>query len=745
MVFFIPLTVFFIIINTFYIRNLREELVATQENVLQQTSSLLDEQIIEVSTIGNRINHSREFISQGVFNQENHTEYTGLLELYQESSRAISEIFVMIDNNPTIFSAKGTMSIDAMRDLIRFFDIIDQDKLMDTFESTESQLLVHTLDNMNRDNTLSNKVIYYTMPLNGASDKRGTIIFVMDLNPVIGNLKASTSETGVSFLVDTTGNVISAVGQTDIIEELEMEAVIEAAQKHDNIDLQSASYFPTLHINPISQWTLVTLTENNQFFQPLNQVIFLFVVLIIFAVLLGTGISIFFAMRSYRPVQNLASILNPVNEPAQDEFSLISSHIDKTKTELELLNNLMDEQAPIIRNAALMHLIEGSSDDQEVLEQRLNDAEIMFHYHLFSVAIIEISESPEDAKRILNIETIANKLNDKELQPKNIMLEATVPFFRNNRIIVICNITKDDSTSWALIKDFMYGVMQDKKLSSSSVLQMGIGNVYNELTEISKSYIEASSAIDMLGSEALSSEEYFVTLHFKDINRETQSNLSDSIQFLREETLVLQQSIKQGHQKMAFEVINNYFNELGQQTYYDIANQMVTSDLVNTVLKTANELNIAVDLQDFYDLSDFNQIEKTRHILLDLTELICIQVEERQSVQSQNIEKHVVQYIYDNFDSPNISLEEIASENDISISYVSKLVKEETGESFSNILQNLRMNKFKQLLIETDEPIKVLVQAVGYYDVSNFTRKFRQENGTTPGEYRKRIKKSQMI
>ena len=194
-VFFIPLIVFLIIINTFYIRNLREELVATQENVLQQTSSLLDEQIIEVSTIGNRINHSREFISQGVFNQANHTEYTGLLELYQESSRAISEIFVMIDNNPTIFSAKGTMSIDAMRDLIRFFDIIDQDKLMDTLEATESQLLVHTLDNMNRDSTLSNKVIYYTMPLNGASDKRGTIIFVMDLNPVIGNLKASTSET----------------------------------------------------------------------------------------------------------------------------------------------------------------------------------------------------------------------------------------------------------------------------------------------------------------------------------------------------------------------------------------------------------------------------------------------------------------------------------------------------------------------------------------------------------------------
>ena len=111
-------------------------------------------------------------------------------------------------------------------------------------------------------------------------------------------------------------------------------------------------------------------------------------------------------------------------------------------------------------------------------------------------------------------------------------------------------------------------------------------------------------------------------------------------------------------------------------------------------------------------------------------------------MESQNLEKQVVKYIYDHYASPDISLEEIASENDISISYVSKLVKEETGESFSNILQNLRMEKFKELLLTTDQPIKELVQEVGYYDVSNFTRKFRKENNIMPGEYRKKFKQS---
>ena len=48
------------------------------------------------------------------------------------------------------------------------------------------------------------------------------------------------------------------------------------------------------------------------------------------------------------------------------------------------------------------------------------------------------------------------------------------------------------------------------------------------------------------------------------------------------------------------------------------------------------------------------------------------------------------------------------------------------------------MDQFKELLVSTNRPIKELVAEVGYFDVSNFTRKFRIEHGMTPGQYRKK-------
>ncbi|MCU7700954.1 helix-turn-helix domain-containing protein [Enterococcus gallinarum] len=43
----------------------------------------------------------------------------------------------------------------------------------------------------------------------------------------------------------------------------------------------------------------------------------------------------------------------------------------------------------------------------------------------------------------------------------------------------------------------------------------------------------------------------------------------------------------------------------------------------------------------------------------------------------------------------------------------------------------------KQELVETDLPIKEIIRDNGYYDVSNYTRKFRTIVGVTPGQYRK--------
>ena len=70
-------------------------------------------------------------------------------------------------------------------------------------------------------------------------------------------------------------------------------------------------------------------------------------------------------------------------------------------------------------------------------------------------------------------------------------------------------------------------------------------------------------------------------------------------------------------------------------------------------------------------------------------------------------------------------------------SYISKLFKEETGQTFVSYVRQLRFQYVKQELKFSDRSIKDIVQEAGYQDVANFSRLFKTNEGVTPGEYRR--------
>ena len=90
------------------------------------------------------------------------------------------------------------------------------------------------------------------------------------------------------------------------------------------------------------------------------------------------------------------------------------------------------------------------------------------------------------------------------------------------------------------------------------------------------------------------------------------------------------------------------------------------------------------------------------------------------------------------YTSQEFSLEQVAEEFDVSVSYLSRFIKKESGVTFSKYVQDRRLEKIKRDLIETGAPIKDIITAAGYYDVSNYTRKFKTIVGMTPGQFREK-------
>lgn len=84
----------------------------------------------------------------------------------------------------------------------------------------------------------------------------------------------------------------------------------------------------------------------------------------------------------------------------------------------------------------------------------------------------------------------------------------------------------------------------------------------------------------------------------------------------------------------------------------------------------------------------------------------------------------------------NVTLDMVANHVHLNSSYFSSLFKKEMGLSFSNYLNQVRIEKSKSLLENTDYSILRIALEVGFEEQSYFTKVFKNITGYTPKEYK---------
>lgn len=83
------------------------------------------------------------------------------------------------------------------------------------------------------------------------------------------------------------------------------------------------------------------------------------------------------------------------------------------------------------------------------------------------------------------------------------------------------------------------------------------------------------------------------------------------------------------------------------------------------------------------------------------------------------------------------TLEQMANEFQVSVSYLSHSFKRATGHSVMQYMTQRRIGEAQTLLVTTTQPIKQIAQRMGYTDLSYFTRVFTHNVGMSPRKYRK--------
>ena len=128
------------------------------------------------------------------------------------------------------------------------------------------------------------------------------------------------------------------------------------------------------------------------------------------------------------------------------------------------------------------------------------------------------------------------------------------------------------------------------------------------------------------------------------------------------------------------------------------------------------------------------------------SETVRIEVEHPVSEGRRHMSKiqTVFNYLVEN-QGKKVSLEDVASQVNMSVSSFCKFFKKVTGQTFTESLNNMRIKRAEMLLLNNDSlSISEIAYSAGYDSLSHFNHMFLKLKGETPSSYRAKFKEKSL-
>ena len=298
-------------------------------------------------------------------------------------------------------------------------------------------------------------------------------------------------------------------------------------------------------------------------------------------------------------------------------------------------------------------------------------------------------------------------------------------------ILIYC-VTKTDKGHALIIGISLLGRDDDHKVRISiaekvqdrldNYRSVACGLVYEHLEQIYSSQQEAHSALQMMttaeersGKILFFDEMAHVAKHVPNITTEILEQFKECLQKGKggEATRLLNKLM--APPKSIAEDLLIYTRYKVIQILMDVMREM------EVIPDYMNELMHLIDLED----AEF-EIRVNSLIKQLFTKM------EKKSVDDLEI----LRYIESNFDNSELSINSVADYFQINERSVRRIIKKSINKTYKEYLNELRLNKVCDLLVNTDMDIRLIVRTVGYYDISSFNRLFKQTYGMTPIEFR---------
>lgn len=251
------------------------------------------------------------------------------------------------------------------------------------------------------------------------------------------------------------------------------------------------------------------------------------------------------------------------------------------------------------------------------------------------------------------------------------------------------------------------------------------GMVYSSLSEIPQSYREM-----LASSKSLLSSDFGKTIGCFDKITKLKQTAS---QYLDDHLQELEAAIVHKKLKAARKAIGSILEICKSSPFTEEERNYFRYNLLQKISEAFKKRDASAGLQK--QLADISVLDDTS-FRSSIKKLFSDSEPFWSEMESPSDCPDILEYLKENYKSPELSLEAIADQYNMSLSSMSRYIKAETGLGYSEYLVNLRMAEACRLLRESDRSIQSIICEIGYIDNSSFSRKFKKLYNLSPSEYR---------
>ena len=267
-------------------------------------------------------------------------------------------------------------------------------------------------------------------------------------------------------------------------------------------------------------------------------------------------------------------------------------------------------------------------------------------------------------------------------------------------------------------------------------ITIGIGHSTQDLGMICESY---KDAVNALGYKAIVGAGN--TIYINDVEPMNTGKL----QFTSEDESARIQAVKFGPEEKIREVTARIIGRMSDAKVHARQYQTYILSVANCLVQLIQQYDLEMD-ELFADskvgADPFTIIHQvmnretfSKWLLGAALKINGAMNKERDNTTRQSMER-AKQYIMENYQDPDLSVEQICRILHMSPAYFSTMFKKATGQTYIGYLTDVRLNKAVELLNMTDDKTYVIAAKVGYQEQNYFSYVFKKKFGVSPTKFR---------